>query len=240
MTLKVRRKLRLRHRAGLVAGMVAVAVVAAASGAGQMSARAAVSGRVTVLEQNNRAADDVGQAVVWLETARPAPAPVETVSVLATDKEFRPRVVVVPVGSFVRFPNSDPFNHNVFSRSEVANFDLGLYGRGEAKGQEMTRAGIVPVYCNVHARMSAFVVVRDNPYYTQPAANGAFRISGVPPGSYTLKAWHERAKEIVEQPVRVGAGGVADLQLALDASGYQWREHLDKDGRPYSARRRRY
>lgn len=201
---------------------------------------ATVAGRLVVIEKGSRSADDVGQAVVWLEAARSVPTPPETVDVITAGKEFRPQVVVVPVGSLVRFPNSDPFNHNVFSRADAATFDLGLYGRGEVHGHEMKRAGVVTVYCNVHARMQAFVIVRDNPYYAQPAADGSFTIAGVPPGTYTLKAWHERAKEILEQPITVGLSGVANLRPQLDARGYQWEPHLNKFGKPYTERGRRY
>ena len=223
-------------------------LVAAALGAvtlvtGPLAAQAAltqVRGRLTVLEAANRSASDVGQAVVWLATTRPVPVTPDTISVITTDKEFRPRTVVVPVGSYVRFPNSDPFNHNVFSRSDAAIFDLGLYGRGDVRGKALTRAGLVNVYCNVHARMSAFVVVRDNPYFTQPSADGSFTIAGVPPGRYTLYAWHERAKEPVTEEIVVPRGGLSGLGVRLDARGYEWEPHLDKFGKPYEQRRRRY
>src|SRR5213594_1154048 len=101
----------------------------------------AVGGRITVLERGNKPATDVGQAVIWLEGPAGRPAMAKAVSVITQGKEFRPRVVVVPVGSTVTFPNEDPFNHNVFSLSEEGAFDLGLYGRGQAKSTRLTRAG---------------------------------------------------------------------------------------------------
>ena len=95
-------------------------------------------------------------------------APVQA-EIGTADKAFSPHVLVVPVGSTVSFPNHDPFNHNVFSLSEENPFDLGLYGRGETRSVRFTRPGIVRVYCNVHAQMSALVVVRDSPV-VRPAA----------------------------------------------------------------------
>ena len=75
-------------------------------------------------------------------------------------KEFSPHVLVIPAGSTVSFPNHDPFNHNVFSVSEPNQFDLGLYGRGEAKGYTFTSPGLVRVFCNIHPRMVAFVLLQ--------------------------------------------------------------------------------
>src|SRR5437879_2667387 len=99
-----------------------------------------VTGRVTILEKDNRPSRDLGTAVVYLESVilptPPTSAPTAhpaSVDVAINDKEFVPRVVVVPVGSTVRFLNHDPFDHNVFSASDVNPFDLGQYGRGEAR-----------------------------------------------------------------------------------------------------------
>lgn len=163
----------------------------------------------------------------------------DTAEILMFGKEFQPRVAVVPVGSLIRFPNRDPFNHNVFSLSAEGPFDLGLYGRGSAKDAKLVRAGIVRVYCNVHARMSAFAVVRDNPYFAQPAGDGTFVIDNVPPGTYVLHAWHERAVEYAQE-IEVIAEGVTGLVIELDASGYQYVQHKNKYGRSYSRRGRRY
>ena len=192
-----------------------------------------------MLDKGDRPAEDIGQAVVWLETGSPAPAPPVTVEIGTSDKAFAPHVLVIPVGSRVDFPNHDPFNHNVFSLSEENPFDLGLYGRGETPGVKFERAGIVRVYCNVHSQMSALVVVRDNPWYAQPSSDGSFTIEAVPPGRYTLHAWHERSPDI-SRDLTVPSAGVADLELQLDARGYKFKPHLNKFGRPYPQQGRRY
>jgi hypothetical protein len=149
-------------------------------------------------------------------------------------------VVVVPIGSTVRFPNHDPFNHNVFSLSEPNSFDLGLYGRGEAKSQTFTQPGLVRVYCNVHPRMVAYVFVMANRLYAQPGQDGSFTIENVPPGRYRLHVWHERIPTEVIKEVTAGPGG--DLQIALNARGYNWEPHRNKYGRNYptNAGRERY
>lgn len=197
-----------------------------------------VSGRVAVLERGNRQADDVSNAVVWLETASPVPMAPETVLVNTSRKQFQPHLVVVPVGSRVEFPNSDAFDHNVFSLSDQALFDLGAFGRGESRGTVFERAGIVRVFCNVHPNMSSVIMVRDNPYFAQPLADGSFAIPDVPVGSYTLRVWHERAGDSISRDVVVAVGMNEDLVLELDARQYEFVQHLNKFGRPYSTARR--
>src|SRR5690242_17595997 len=77
-----------------------------------------VVGRITMLEKGSQASSDLGAAVVYLDGGSSQPARPVSADVAISDKEFVPRVVVVPVGSTVRFLNHDPFDHNVFSASE--------------------------------------------------------------------------------------------------------------------------
>jgi len=204
-----------------------------------------VAGRIVILEKDNKPSPDLSDAVLYLE----APASVTTaakpltVEIAITDKTYAPHVVVVPVGSTVRFPNHDPFNHNVFSVSEPNSFDLGLYGRGEAKSYMFTHAGLVRVYCNVHPRMVAYVLVMENRYYAQPGNDGTFAIDNVPSGRYRLHVWHERIpSEVIKDVSPDGAGGEAELQIALNARGYKWQAHRNKYGHNYptNAGRERY
>jgi len=231
MRAKVQRTGRLRRAVLLAATAAALPLSAALSRTGD------VRGRVTVLDKGSAQARDVGLAVVWLD----GPGAVQAVrtEITTSEKSFSPHVLVVPVGSTVSFPNHDPFNHNVFSLSEEQPFDLGLYGRGETRSVRFTRAGIVRVYCNVHAQMSALVVVRDGPHFTQPASDGGFVLAQVPPGRYQLHAWHERAEEVT-RPLEVPTGGLAGVALQLDARGYRFKPHLNKYGQPYPQEGRRY
>ena len=202
--------------------------------------QAQVSGKVTITEAGGKSAADVSNAVVSLEGHGPRGNPAR-VEMTLDGRSFSPRVVVVPVGSTVVFPNHDPFNHNVFSLSEASAFDLGLYGRGETRTRRFVRTGLVRVYCNIHPRMAGFIVVRDNAYYAQPGADGTYTIENVAPGRYTLHVWHERAPEVTRDIV-VPEGGLADQDVALDASGYHLTEHKNKYGQEYGsgATRERY
>ncbi len=219
--------------------LIGLVVLAASLGPMQANAQTPVartvevSGRIVILEKDNKPSPDLGDAVLYLEgsgltvaVARPV-----TVEIAITDKAYAPHVLVVPVGSAVRFPNHDPFNHNVFSQSEPNQFDLGLYGRGEAKSQTFANSGLVRVYCNVHPRMVAYIQVMGNRYYAQPGADGSFTMANVPPGQYRLHVWHERVPAEVVTDITAGSGDA--LQITLDARGYRWEPHRNKYGKNY-------
>lgn len=191
-----------------------------------------------MLEKKGKRAEDVAAAVVWLTGDDLRSRPLQGAQIVTEKRQFRPRVLVVTRGTTVTFPNLDPFNHNIFSTEP--KFDLGLYGRGEGPTQDFPDAGVVRIFCNIHARMSGFIHVLDTPYSTQPSPDGAFAIAGVPAGSYVLHAWHERATEELTQDVTVPAGGLRDLVLELDASRYKRQQHRNKYGKPYGRSRERY
>lgn len=106
------------------------------------------------------------------------------------DQAFAPRVLAVAVGSVVDFPNEDPIFHNVFSLSPVKRFDLGKYPRGQSRSVTFSKPGVVPVFCDIHSDMAAWVVVTPNGAYARPDAEGGFRLGPLPAGRYTVHAWH--------------------------------------------------
>ena len=152
-------------------------------------------------------------------------------------KQFAPRVVVVQKGSPVEFPNRDRIFHNVFSVAGENRFDLDLYKAPEVATKTFEHVGIVRVYCNIHPQMTGIVMVRDNPYFATSAKDGGFSIGGVPPGRYTVTAWHERA-EPQSLDVDVPAQGQAGARFVLDASKYKRVRHKNKFGKTYKKTRK--
>ena len=202
----------------------------------------AVGGRITILDQPGKVATDVGSTVIFLEPAAAGKGIVGTtdVQIAMQSKQFVPRVRVVTTGSRVNFPNQDPFRHNVFSNTPGGTFDLGLYPRGAARAAPFRRAGVYPIFCNIHSRMSAFVVAVPTSHYTQALADGSWTIDRVPPGEYILHVWHERAPERTRS-ITVAGEPLHGLDEELDARGWRPVSHKNKFGRAYPpAERDRY
>jgi plastocyanin len=120
-------------------------------------------------------------------------------------REFLPNVMAVSVGSTISFPNFDTVFHNVFSTSGIGAFDLGLYKAGEAR--EFTfRKRASSVGCNLHANMSAYLVVVSQPAYVVTDDKGAFKFNRLAAGKYKLKAWSEKSKAPITQDITIKVG----------------------------------
>ncbi|HEY4379096.1 MAG TPA: hypothetical protein VGN01_02055 [Acidobacteriaceae bacterium] len=136
------------------------------------------------------------RVVVYLEGPMPAEAaPVRqaAVTMQQQNRRFTPDLLVIPAGSAVSFPNLDPIFHNIFSLSKPKTFDLGSYNKGETRSVTFTKPGVVYVYCHLHPNMEATIVVTPNRYFARVDPSGQFHIPNVPPGQYTVVAWHKAA-----------------------------------------------
>jgi plastocyanin len=127
------------------------------------------------------------------KTAPPA-RPVQVVTKRVTQKGamFSPRLLPIMVGTTVEWPNKDEIFHNVFSISDAKQFDLGLYKDPEVKPVVFDKPGRVDVFCSIHSSMNCIVLVLETPHFSATDDKGRYSISTVPPGTYRLKAWHER------------------------------------------------
>jgi len=194
-----------------------------------------VSGQV-VLAAGGTARADASNAVVWIEGAhRPTGSPPVPVPQMRSDqKRFRPRVIVVPKNASVDFPNVDAIYHNVFSVSGSNRFDLGLYRSGASKRKEFDEPGLVRVFCNIHPQMVGVIVVVDSDFAAVTGPDGKFRLEGVPPGAWTLKAWHEESAVQAAVPIVVGARGDSPpATIRLDVTGFKAESHKNKYGKDY-------
>jgi plastocyanin len=152
--------------------------------------------------------------VIYLKNALPRPTTPLKTGIRQRNETFTPRVVAVPVGSEVDFPNDDDFFHNVFSLSRTKTFNLGRYPKGATRAVRFDKPGIVKVFCDIHSHMSAAVVVFNHPWYAVPDADGRFEIPDVPAGDRQLTAWHERLGDTT-MPVRVEPGRGASVEFTL-------------------------
>ncbi len=126
--------------------------------------------------------------------------------------EFIPHVLPVVKGTTVRFLNNDPVRHNVFSPE--GHYNLGNWPRGEIRDYTFDTSGVYTQLCRRHDEMEAFVVVLDTPYFSTTDPAGAFEITNVPPGEYTLVAWSETLK-MAKQVVTVKADKPVTVSLTL-------------------------
>ena len=222
------------NRALRAAALASAALLVAASPRSDAQAPAlsavTLAGRVSLL-MPPKVKVDPGGVVVWIPGVTIPGRPVTADSVTSRDKRFDPRIIVVPAGTRVRFPNVDPIYHNAFSLTPGNAFDMGLYRKGASRDTVLRNPGIVRVYCNIHPDMAASVVVVDGNAYTIAQADGSFRIDGIPPGRHEVHVWSDLAGETVT--VLDFDRGVVAWNPALDASRYQRTSHLNKHGKPY-------
>lgn len=160
-----------------------------------------------------------GESVVYVEAVagKTFPAPTATVTMDQKGLMFAPHLAVVQQGESVEFINSDSVAHNVFWPSVGGNkkltHNLGTWPRGEKKAFKFDNPGVVPLLCNVHPEMSAYLIVSPTPYFAMTNKDGEFKIENVPDGAYTVTAWHEGAKS-KSNPVKVAGDTAADFTLS--------------------------
>jgi plastocyanin len=167
-----------------------------------VTASVSIYQRGTAVELGKDAAEDPiayerSRVVIYLEgpslPASTAAAHPATTTMQQLNRRFTPDLLVVPAGTTVSFPNLDPIFHNIFSLSKPKSFDLGNYDKGETRNVTFSKPGIVYVYCHLHPNMEATIVVTPNRWYAHVDPSGQFRIPSVPPGQYTVVAWHKAA-----------------------------------------------
>ena len=132
-----------------------------------------------------------------------------------SEMKFVPRVLPVLVGTTVSFPNSDTTWHNIYSKSEAKNFDLGLYPPGQTRSTVFDKAGVVRILCNVHPAMEAFIVVKEHPFFAATDGRGNYRLDGAPLGQYRVQVWHPQYGTTETSVTLVREGEVLDVNFDL-------------------------
>ncbi len=157
-------------------------------------------------------------AVVWVQQAQgTAKPPAQPVSMDQRKFQFIPHVLPVVLGTTVRFLNSDPTPHNVFS-PDFEKYNLGTWPQGQSKEHTFATCTKFPCaytqLCRVHPEMEGFVVVLPNGHFAVSDKEGRFEIAGVPAGQYTVAVWHPKLKA-QPKPVTVEAGKPATVDFTL-------------------------
>jgi len=188
----------------LIVGMVVVAALGLSASAGT------ISGKVSGMK---------GESVVYVEAiaGKTFPAPTSTIVIDQKGLMFVPHIAVVQQGATVDFLNSDTVAHNVFwtaiSGNKKLGHNLGTWPKGEKRSFKFDKVGVVPLLCNVHPDMAAYVIVAPTPYFAVSNASGEYKIENVPDGSYTVTVWHEGAKN-QSKPVTASGESKADFALS--------------------------
>ena len=195
-------------------------------GGGSGHEAATVSGRV-----RTNSGQPIGEAYVYIDGLRSS-ARGHTVEIKQRDKQFSPRVTVVPLGTKVVFPNQDTVIHNVFSTAPGNSFDLGSVKGGETSPPVvLLKPGPVEIFCNIHSKMRADVLVVPNNHWTRVAADGSFSLAGVPVGSRKVVLWSPTLKPVSQQVDVTAKGGT----VSFASEGVSIKPHLNKRGQAYGS-----
>ena len=195
-----------------VASLLLGAVVALASGA---TPTTAAGGAVTGSVKSGAAASP--DAVVFIEHATGSFAPSAPARMDQRSMKFTPHVLPILEGTTVKFLNSDPTQHNVFS-PDHEKYNLGTWPQGETKDHVFAKCAKAPCtyvqLCRIHPEMEAYIVVLQNPFFAVTDAEGRYHIDNVPPGSYTLGVWAPKGKAPAK-PITVDGAKPLTVDFAL-------------------------
>jgi plastocyanin len=203
-----------RRSGGLLIALVVAAIgthSAAVGGAG-----ATISGSVKITGVPSAA-----DVVVYIEHAD-GTFPTDVPATLnQRSQEFVPRVLPIVQGTTVKFLNSDPLAHNVFS-PDYEKYDLGTWSQGDTREYAFPPCAKPPCaytqLCKIHAQMEAAIVVLQNPFFAVTDKMGHFKIDNVPPGSYTLATWYARRGRpypVQRKAVTMEADGTVSMDFTI-------------------------
>ena len=182
---------------------------------------------------------DAGGVVVYIPDVKDPPRHA-TVAVGQKGRTFTPGFVVVQVGDSIDFVNDDSNVHNVFTKSEAFDFDVGQTPVGQHRVKPFPKVGLFDIFCNIHEEMKATVSVLPGRAFTTTAADGSFVLEHVPPGRHTVNAWRGRGFP-ARAEVEVQSGQTAALSLVLNEPPPAPPErHPDKNGGSYDKHPKTY
>ena len=170
--------------------------------------------RYEIVTKGGVIATDPPTAVVYLEGAFGPASKTAVARMAQKDLLFVTPLLPVRVGTKVEFPNLDDTYHNIFSFSAVKRFDLGRYRPDETPvpSQVFDVPGLVTLHCDIHEHMRGLILVLETPHFVRTDPDGRYRITGLPAGRYTLKAW-VNSKTTLEHAVELKNGATLHLDF---------------------------
>ena len=182
-----------------------------------LAAPSLVAAADLVVELRDARGAPVADAVAWAVPEGRKPTPPTRVAVMdQRNRTFVPHVLTIQTGTAVRFPNSDNVRHQVYSFAAAKKFQLPLYEGTPAAPVVFDKPGVVSLGCNIHDRMSAFIVVVDTPYFAGFAAARA-ELSDLPEGRYQVHVWYEGMRaEPAPQAVSLSGAERKDVQFSSE------------------------
>ncbi len=169
--------------------------------------------RYEIVTKGGVLATDPPVGIVYLEDAERQTSP-GTKQVAQKDLAFVPALLAVQTGTKVEFPNEDDTYHNIFSYSPAKRFDLGRYRKDERPIPSVIfdKAGLVTLRCDVHEHMRGLILVLDTQHFVITDADGHFRLTNLPKGTFTLKAWID-SRTTKAQPVELKEGSTSHVDF---------------------------
>ncbi|MBX7113561.1 MAG: hypothetical protein K1X64_04435 [Myxococcaceae bacterium] len=183
----------------------------------------AVSGKVTFTR---------GSAPAWVFVEDLKGSASGEFEIKQEDKQFVPRFAAVPRGTKLKFANYDNIFHNVFSVSAGNSFDVGNSRSGEPPRSYVAQApGVIDIFCNIHSKMSASVLVAPGVYLAKVQSDGTFRLDDVPVGQRKIGAWAGGQKIVLKDVNVTTAGAEVAFELQVVEAG----SHKNKSGQSYGS-----
>ena len=205
---------------GKITGTIRLKGEAPALAAHQVTEAVKVCGQTVPNEEIVAKDGGLGNAVVWIDNIQSG-MPKKKQTVLLDQKKCRyvPHVMSATVNSNLVITSSDPTLHNIhgfLGRRTV--FNVAMPVKGMRISKRLNQPGQITVKCDAgHTWMSAYIHVFPHPYHVVSSPDGRFELPNVPPGTYTLKAWHERLGSQTAE-VTVAAGGTVTKDIEFRAA----------------------
>jgi plastocyanin len=171
---------------------------------------------LTVRVRDGRGAPVQDAVVYAVPEGRAVPAPKRTAVMDQKNRMFVPHVLAIQTGTAVKFPNSDDIRHQVYSFSSAKPFELPLYKGTPSNPIVFTTPGVATLGCNIHDRMSAYIVIVDTPHFATTPHDGRVTLDGLEAGRYVVNVWAPGVRD-APPPVTITLTSGDHRDLTFDA-----------------------